>query len=624
MYYFYHYIILIFLFIVHIKTAKTSTTRGDDNDNDVSYIKRQEAMQLFLKGRREYSQYRNYDKAKLYFIQSLELNSKNSDAHLGIGMINIKRNDPANAYYHFNEVTKLDPRNEIAAQNSFTSLNDMENVYMPQEAIKHIENSIKLRIEKSIINANYDEDEYSVCSDSWEIHNSYESRLYDMTLIDTKCMETLDTGTCLLYQDHTFDYYNKIYMEGRSGIMYSENLCSFFLRPSHGVMSGFPSRLLTLRRARKTIKYDKRVGSIIQTSMNNYYHFLIEGLPRLFLLLNHTYLNNPHDVNMEITHYLVPDTALMNETLKYIYKQKTWLKSNLNEENIIYYRPQQPHVRYYFEHLYTMDWNGINEEHIVYFPYDAEKGSEDFNEDDLLMDYTVFGEHLVWKRLANNYPIAYYFPNKKNLHIVQLYMNEILKSTSKNLDDNKTNSSLSSSQMVMMDVMEDQMNSGNIGDVEMHQVMDNTQRICYVSRNDSNKRVVIDEYQIIQMLNRDFKDIANITTIIPSNHNLLQQMFFFQTCTIVVGPHGAGLTNVLFTKSQYFKGMIIFPMISETEKTSYYKHLISTLYDDSRIIIFLNEMKSTRIGNYTGLFSDNKKDKILIEIKHSIVKILET
>ena len=70
--------------------------------------------------------------------------------------------------------------------------------------------------------------------------------------------------------------------------------------------------------------------------------------------------------------------------------------------------------------------------------------------------------------------------------------------------------------------------------------------------------------------------------------------------------------------------MIIFPMISETEKTSYYKHLISTLYDDSRIIIFLNEMKSTRIGNYTGLFSDNKKDKILIEIKHSIVKILET
>ena len=76
-----------------------------------------------------------------------------------------------------------------------------------------------------------------------------------------------------------------------------------------------------------------------------------------------------------------------------------------------------------------MDWNGINEEHIVYFPYDAEKGSEDFNEDDLLMDYTVFGEHLVWKRLANNYPIAYYFPNKKNLHIVQLYMNEILKST---------------------------------------------------------------------------------------------------------------------------------------------------------------------------------------------------
>ena len=85
--------------------------------------KKEDAIQLFLKGRREYSQYKNYHKAESYFVQSLHLDDSNPDVHMGLGMISIKRNDPATAYYHFNEVTKLDPRNEVAAQNSFTSLN---------------------------------------------------------------------------------------------------------------------------------------------------------------------------------------------------------------------------------------------------------------------------------------------------------------------------------------------------------------------------------------------------------------------------------------------------------------------------------------------------------------------
>ena len=85
--------------------------------------KRKMLYNFFLKGRREYLQYKNYRKAESYFVQSLHLDDSNPDVHMGLGMISIKRNDPATAYYHFNEVTKLDPRNEVAAQNSFTSLN---------------------------------------------------------------------------------------------------------------------------------------------------------------------------------------------------------------------------------------------------------------------------------------------------------------------------------------------------------------------------------------------------------------------------------------------------------------------------------------------------------------------
>ena len=145
-------------------------------------------------------------------------------------------------------------------------MQDMANVYLPNEAIEHITQSIFLRVEKAILHANYNDDDDASCSNSWKIYNSFEDKYDGITTIGMKCTEKLSTGYCLLYQVHTLNYMKKIYMEGRSGIIYSEDQCSFFLRPSHGVMAGFPSRLLKLKRARKTIKYTKeRVGSIIQT-----------------------------------------------------------------------------------------------------------------------------------------------------------------------------------------------------------------------------------------------------------------------------------------------------------------------------------------------------------------------
>jgi hypothetical protein len=320
--------------------------------------------------------------------------------------------------------------------------------------------------------------------------------------------------------------------------------------------------------------------------------------------------------NLTITHYLLPDTRLMNETLKYLFKQEERIKSNLHENNIIYYRPRQ-NTRYYFKHLYAVDWHGVNEEETVFFPY---SGHNTFANDESTTGqrehFKVFGEHMFWKKLVDNYPIAYYFANDKNLHVVRKYLKEILTLCVNNACKS-VNASSTEEQIISVD-------SSEINNVQFQQTIDigNAKQICYVSRNDSKKRVVLNEYKIIKMLNDDFKHVANVMTLVPSQYNLLQQAQWFKNCNIVVGPHGAGLTNILFTEPQSFLGLMIFPMISETKKTSYYKHLLAQLHGNKTLIL-LNSLKSTRTGNYTGLMFKKSTETILSEIKNKIIELLQ-
>ena len=147
--------------------------------------------------------------------------------------------------------------------------------------------------------------------------------------------------------------------------------------------------------------------------------------------------------------------------------------------------------------------------------------------------------------------------------------------------------------------------------------------ICYVSRNDTRRRVVLNEIVVINMIKRKFHDVATLTTIIPSTMSIVSQIQIFQRCSVIIGPHGAGLTNMLFTKSSLLVGLIVFPIISETENTSYYKHLADTLsVGNSLAFIFTRTLNSTRTGNFTGLESMKTRDEILDEIETAIASII--
>ena len=147
--------------------------------------------------------------------------------------------------------------------------------------------------------------------------------------------------------------------------------------------------------------------------------------------------------------------------------------------------------------------------------------------------------------------------------------------------------------------------------------------ICYVSRNDTRRRVVLNEIVVIDMIKRKFHDVATLTTIIPSTMSIVSQIQTFQRCSLIIGPHGAGLTNMLFTKSSLLVGLIVFPIISETEKTSYYKHLADTLsIGNSLAFVFTRALNSTRTGNFKGLESIESRDEILDEIEAAIASII--
>tara|TARA_B100000674_G_scaffold462557_1_gene442729 strand:- start:57 stop:470 length:414 start_codon:yes stop_codon:yes gene_type:complete len=137
---------------------------------------------------------------------------------------------------------------------------------------------------------------------------------------------------------------------------------------------------------------------------------LVEGLPRLLILLDYVRdlntnqaTSKPTAKREEITHLLLPDTSLMNETLAHVFQNERWASLNFDSKNVIYYRPGR-FRRYHFEHLYTVDWNGLKKVKTGRFM------TSNTSPHRKTKHYSEFANHEHWERLIDAYPISYYFP----------------------------------------------------------------------------------------------------------------------------------------------------------------------------------------------------------------------
>lgn len=84
-------------------------------------------------------------------------------------------------------------------------------------------------------------------------------------------------------------------------------------------------------------------------------------------------------------------------------------------------------------------------------------------------------------------------------------------------------------------------------------------REIYIARTDATRRRMINEDALIAMLER-----RGVRIVVPGQHSVAQQIAMFRRARLVIGPHGAGLTNIAFCEA----GSHVYELLS-----SYYPNI---------------------------------------------------
>jgi capsular polysaccharide biosynthesis protein len=88
--------------------------------------------------------------------------------------------------------------------------------------------------------------------------------------------------------------------------------------------------------------------------------------------------------------------------------------------------------------------------------------------------------------------------------------------------------------------------------------------VIYVARSDSPQRVIVNEPDIMEALARE-----GVRIVVPGEHPVGEQVNIFNRATVVIGAHGAGLTNVVFCKP----GTILYEMMPSFYTNPCYRRL---------------------------------------------------
>ena len=99
----------------------------------------------------------------------------------------------------------------------------------------------------------------------------------------------------------------------------------------------------------------------------------------------------------------------------------------------------------------------------------------------------------------------------------------------------------------------------------------------YIRRNEHERRV-LNNNEIINYLKSTY---INIEWIIFESLNMLETIKLFNKASIVISPHGAGLTNMLFCK----EGIKIIEFMPYSDPNECYNHLAQMLHHNYNCIV---------------------------------------
>jgi capsular polysaccharide biosynthesis protein len=117
----------------------------------------------------------------------------------------------------------------------------------------------------------------------------------------------------------------------------------------------------------------------------------------------------------------------------------------------------------------------------------------------------------------------------------------------------------------------------------------------YISRNDSNCRKILNEEEFIEKLKK-----YNFKILTLTNKTLLEQFILFNNAKIIISPHGAALTNIIFCNTD----VQIFEINTE---------IMTKLEHFSEIADFLNLSHKRLIGKPALSNSNSFDSNIIIE-----------
>ena len=135
-------------------------------------------------------------------------------------------------------------------------------------------------------------------------------------------------------------------------------------------------------------------------------------------------------------------------------------------------------------------------------------------------------------------------------------------------------------------------------------------RRLYISRGDSQLRRLLNEDELVYELAR-----RGFETIIPGDISFTQQISLFSEASVVVGPHGAGLTNIVFAPSNCLVFELTDKLISHMPDFRWIanaigQQLITTISNDVEL------MPGAKLPQRDHHFRINVKDTIDLLDRH--------
>jgi hypothetical protein len=473
------------------------------------------------------------------FQQSTKESPTFSGSWMGLGMTYVKLGQSREASYAFYEATKLNPNDASAAHNLATSLADFGELRITRNEILsstyYYQKSFFLKLSKQL--------------------NGIPCKNHDGWVVDTYFQrnsvgDTISTMNRGVQSTHSF----KKKSPQTSSLLTSSviKLLNITLidtlmlhLPSCTLFTGRHQWLRTIPRSLGSILFDinsnkkipmtylssskdnvsHNVLSLLQsTKGSNLYHWMAESVVRLVVWIENRGLMNAVD-GTETTILVPSSNTLIDETLSLL---------GLKEETKIRILHHQNGQNYFIESLHWIDW------------------SEKLNTENPLRS--------VNSNRRNVHPISWVTPISPSRPPTYIYYAP--------LNDIQLTSTYIQSKLCEIDCQ-----IGSI-DLPKQQII----QVVWVSRSGAKNRHILNEKDIIQDITMDKEIIQKPLAL--SIHNgtktLKKQIKMFQLANIIIGPHGAGMTFIMYAKAS----VIMFPLISETShQDGYYHHLFKTIHD---------------------------------------------